>query len=309
MPNSTRRTERRLLSGIGLWASLLLAAALLLAAGSASAEGPGAQVTAVVGEAVTGSGQPLENRSQIADDEKIAMGQDGACSILIDDDALIEMCEQTAVVLETDQLTGRRRVRLDAGSIRILVEPRVVDERIEVHTPAAIATILGTIVHFAVDPKTGETTITSTQSKVRVESSDPAVKGSTIVSAAEQVAMKPGEAPPAQPRRLEAEEIAELGGCLVDFHDVARNLATEELELNPAERIAAAEAANTPWSGTPGPAAPAPMENPTDDLVDPAEVCSPTDCGMGGMNSESRDTRVLESIDMIQNSFMLERRF
>jgi ferric-dicitrate binding protein FerR (iron transport regulator) len=128
-------------------------------------------------------------------------------------------------------------VRIHAGEIRIIVEPRGARERIEVHTPAAIATILGTIVHFAVDPMTGETTISSAESQVRVRSSHPDVSGSTIVSPLEQIRMKPGQAPPERPKTLEPEEFAELGGCLVDFHALAGKLASDGFQLRTADRL------------------------------------------------------------------------
>ena len=271
MKAQLRRLERLLACGIGMGLSLLLGAVVALA------DDPSAQVTVVVGDAVAGSGRPLASHSGVADDEEIRMGKDGGCSLLVDDDALIELCEETSVVLERDERTQRRRVRVDAGEIRIVVEPRLVEERLEIHTPAAIATILGTIVHVAVDPATGETTISSAQSKVRVESSDPSVKGSTTVAALEQITVKPGQAPPSQPRRLAREEIAALGGCLLNFHAVAPELAREEIHLHAVERIATVDGAETPWNAPPGPAAPA--EALSNDLVDPASVCSPTDCG------------------------------
>jgi hypothetical protein len=268
-----RRVERLVAWGIGIGLPLLLAAAAALA------DEPSAQVTAVVGDAVTGSGRPLADRSELGDDEEIRMGKDGGCSLLVDDDALLELCEDTSVVLERDEQTHRRRVRLDAGEIRIVVEPRLLEERLEVHTPAAIATILGTIVHVAVDPATGVTTISSAQSKVRVESSDPSVKGSTTVAALEQITVKPGQAPPAHPRRLSRGEIAALGGCLLDFRAVAQDRARDEVQLRVVDRIATADGEDTPWSGRPGPAALAPAVNPPSDLVDPASICLPTDCG------------------------------
>jgi hypothetical protein len=240
-----RRMERLLACGIGIGLSLLLGAVAALA------DEPSAQVTVVVGDAVAGSGRPLANNSGIGDGEAIQMGKEGGCSLLVDDDALLELCEETSVVLERDEQTNRRRVRVDAGEIRIVVEPRLLEERLEVHTPAAIATILGTIVHVAVDPATGETTISSAESKVRVESSDPSVKGSTTVSALEQITVKPGEAPPSQPRRLAREEIAALGGCLLNFHAVAQELARDELHLHAVERIATVDGAETPWNAPP----------------------------------------------------------
>ena len=105
-------------------------------------------------------------------------------------------------------------------------------------TPAAIATILGTIVHVAVDPRRARPGCSSAQSEVRVESSDPGVKGSTTLAALEQITVKPGEAPPSRPRRLAREEIAALGGCLVDFHARLRSLL-------------ATKPSCTPWSASP----------------------------------------------------------
>jgi hypothetical protein len=282
-----RRMELRLAWGIGIGVSLLLGAVATLA------DEPGAQVTAVVGDAVTGSGEPLANHGGIGDGQEIRMGKEGGCSLLVDEDALLELCEETSVVLERDERTNRRRVRVDAGEIRIVVEPRLLEERIEVHTPAAIATILGTIVHVAVDPETGETAISSAESKVRVESSDPSVKGSTTVGSLEQITVKPGEAPPSRPRRMAREEIAALGGCLLNFHATAHELARDELHLHVLERVATVDGGETPWSAPPGPAAPA--ENLSSDLVDPSSACSPADCGIGRVQPPPpRDRQVLQ---------------
>ena len=133
MQTQLRRMGRLSAWGIGIWLSVLLGAVLALA------DEPSAQVTVVVGDAVAGSGRPLANHSGIGDDEEIRMGKDGGCSLLVDDDALIELCEETSVVLERDERTQRRRVRVDAGEIRIVVEPRLLEERLEIHTPAARA--------------------------------------------------------------------------------------------------------------------------------------------------------------------------
>jgi hypothetical protein len=269
----TEKRVRRLLAGIGI--AMLLA----VAAGTAVGKEPAGRVTTAVGDVTSDFGRPLAVRSSISEEEKIALEKDEGCSVLIDDDALVEMCEETAMVLETDPESGRRLVRIDAGEIRIIVEPRAADERIEVHTPAAIATILGTIVHFAVDPVTGDTTISSAENRVRVRSSDPNVSGSTVVSSLEQIRLKPGEAPPEEPRRLEPEEFAELGGCLIDFHALAGKLASDEFQLRTVDRIAAAEGVDTPWNPARPPVAPA--LNPADDIVEPSEICSPWDCGIG----------------------------
>jgi hypothetical protein len=48
--------------------------------------------------------------------------------------------------------------------VRVSAEKRLGDERIEIHTPAVIATILGTVVFVSVDAL-GVTTITSEVSR------------------------------------------------------------------------------------------------------------------------------------------------
>lgn len=93
----------------------------------------------------------------IADGEHLKLGEDAACSVLLDDDAVVELCGQTSVVFNRDRDSNRRIVSLDSGEIRIVVDPRDFEDRIEIHTPAAIATLLGTIVHISVDSETGAT--------------------------------------------------------------------------------------------------------------------------------------------------------
>jgi hypothetical protein len=146
------------------------------------------QVTASIDSDLGGS---------IADGEHLRVGEDAGCSVLLDDNAVVELCGQTSVVFERDRDSNRRIVSRDSGEIRIVVEPRDFEERIEIHTPAAIATLLGTIVHVSVDPETGATTISSAQSKVSVRSDETDVRGTTVLAAGDQVTVQPGEAPSA----------------------------------------------------------------------------------------------------------------
>jgi len=176
-----------------------LAPALWSAAPAALADEVAGQITASTDTELDGP---------IADGEHLRLGDDAACSILLDDDAVVELCDQTSVVFERDRASNRRIVSLDGGEIRIVVEPRDFPERIEIHTPAAIATLLGTIVHVSVDSETGATTISSAQSEVSVRSDEPAVRGTTVLKAGEQVIVEPGAAPPAIPKRLDPREIS-----------------------------------------------------------------------------------------------------
>jgi len=232
-------------------------AGAMAAAFPAFADDMGGQVTAVIGEVVTGNGRALENHTQVADDERIALGKDGAASILFDRDSLVELCRETEVVLAKDPRTGARRIRVDSGALRVVVEPRAVPEPIEIHTPTAIATIRDTIVHVAVDPASGDTTITGEENQVRVRSSDPAVPGSVTVSALEQIVVRSGGPLPARARRLESAEVERLAGCQVDFHAAASDLASQDRRLHAAERIATTDGDLDGWRMPPeSPAAP-----------------------------------------------------
>jgi len=257
---------------IGIWVASL---ASLLASGvpAAFADEVAGQITASIDAQLGGP---------IADGEHVKLGEDGACSILLDDDAVVELCGQTSVVFKRDPDSNRRIVSLERGEIRIIVEPREFDERIEIHTPAAIATLLGTIVHVSVDPNTGETTITSAESRVSVRSDEPDVRGTTVIAAGEQVTVEPGGAPPAQPKRLDPQEVSELGGCLVDFHVAAADRDSREIGERVTDRLTAFDAANAEAlsgpAGSDRPGGP-PRDEPGDPLTGQEGVCVTTDCG------------------------------
>ncbi len=191
---------------------------LLLSPGTgAAAPEAAARVTASVGSTISG-GDPLGQGGSLDDGAEVETGDDGGCSLLVDEDAVMELCGSTRVELarKDGDPDGSRVVNLEQGEIRMVVEPRLGEERIEIHTPAAIATILGTIVHISVDAL-GVTTVASSAAKVMVTSADSSVPGSATVSAGEQVTVNPGSAPSA-PVRLSSAAMAALGGCLIDFH-------------------------------------------------------------------------------------------
>jgi hypothetical protein len=249
-----------------------LAALLAGTAVPALADPDAARVTAAIDADLPGA---------IADGEHVRLGENSACSILLDGDALVELCAETSLVFERDRDSQRRIVSLDGGEIRIVVEPRAVAERIEIHTPAAIATLLGTIAHVAVDAQTGATKITSAHSRISVRSGLPGVGGSTVLESGQQLTVKRGEPPPAQPRRLDPRELSELGGCLVDFHSAAADQHSREHGEQLLERLAASDAAEAPE--LPSGAAPdgsdgAPGAAPGDPLAGQEGVCVATDC-------------------------------
>jgi len=213
----------------GSWALV----GLLLAAPTAWADDVAGQITASTGSIEGGE------QGAVSDGEHVNLGDDGGCSILVDQDSLVELCGDTSLVLRKEK--QRRVVALDRGEIKLMVEPRTFDKRVEIHTPAVVATLLGTIVHVSVD-EDGVTTISSAQHKISVRSRNPDVRGTTVIDTSEQIVVAPGEAPPAHPRRLERSQVAALGGCLVDFHSAAIGRDVDAHSLEVTERLAALDA-------------------------------------------------------------------
>jgi hypothetical protein len=203
--------------------ALGLGALCVFGAAPAPAAETAARVTAAVGS-TNSEGSAVDPRGGLQDGDDLETGEDGNCSLLVDEDALVEVCGNTSLRLERKegQPDGPRVVNLDQGEVRLVVEPRLAGERIEIHTPAAIATLMGTIVYVSVDAL-GVTTVTSAASQVMVESSDTAVPGKTMIDAGQQIVIRPGEAPPQQPTAMRPEALKAMGGCLIDFHGAALN--------------------------------------------------------------------------------------
>jgi hypothetical protein len=261
---------------ISIWISL----GLLVGAPGASADDVAGQITASTGVIEGGE------QGALGEGEHVNLGDDGGCSILVDEDSLVELCGDTSLVLRKEK--DRRVVTLDRGEIRLVVEPRAFDKRVEIHTPAAIATLLGTIVHVSVDAA-GITTISSAESKISIRSSDPEVRGTTVIDTSEQVTVAVGEAPPAIALRLEPEQIASLGGCLIDFHSAAlgRDVAAHSLEVT--ERLVLLDGSaydERSATGTQKSSDNRLSNNPIegDPIASPQGICNTTDCSPDSMD-------------------------
>jgi hypothetical protein len=275
------RALLRLLAAAGI-----ASAALLRATGSSAEVGPGVTVTAVVGEA-RGGGDRLAQSSAVDPGEAVSTGRDGGCALLFDADALVQLCSASRVSLDRRAADGARIVRVEAGEARVVLDPDS-NERIEIHTPAAIATLLGTVVYVHVDESTGETTITSEDHELEVTSAEPGVKGSVRLRAGERVSLRPGEPPPARPERLASRDLSRLGGCLVDFESVALDAAraasqagttvrVEGVDVTVADSLPAvglSDGGEDPRVETPGEPIDGPLLDPDDKPVFPGELAA-----------------------------------
>jgi hypothetical protein len=261
------RDRRR---GLGtLWGAGAIALALGALAPAVAGAAEGARVTAVVGAAKTGADQPLERLGAVGEEQPLETGEDGGCSLLLEEDALVEICGDTALSLRKRAPGQPRVLDVQKGNVRVSAEPRLGDERIEIHTPAAIATILGTVVFVSVDAL-GVTTLTSEMSRVMVASSDPAISQATVINGGQQLVIQPGEPPPAVPERLDTKQLSDLGGCLVDFHAASLESDRKAMQDKAAEEIAESDAAV--------------VELPEIALAEP-----PTDQGAGGPGDPGSD--------------------
>ncbi len=210
--------------------------ALALHAGSAWAARD-ALLTSVKGETSSATGA-LDSHAELIDGDELETGDESGCSVLLDESAVVELCGRTRISFATDKKRGNRIVNIESGTVRMIIEPREPGERIEIHTPAAIATILGSIIYVTVDPVTGEVTFTSSDSQINIRERDdvdctpiglPAEAGiprcaeGTTIGSLEQLTVMPGEKPREKKQVSEA-DLASLGGCLFDFHDLAAQI-------------------------------------------------------------------------------------
>lgn len=251
-----------------------LTAAIGLGAAPARAD---ATITAVVGGAASAD-QPLKQLGGVAEDSPVETAEDGNCAMLLEEDALIELCGDTALTLTRRTPGGPRVVDLRAGQIKLVAEPRLRDERIEIHTPVAIATILGTTVHIEVNEADGTTAVKLPpdlgESKVAVQ-----LKGSSesvVLVGGQQIELVAGQ-PLGRASAMDQEVIRNLGGCLVDLHHAALEVDRQTQAAARAERAAEVDMAVVDLGDV---AADGNLPVLPDLDLDPPEVeCAPSDCG------------------------------
>jgi hypothetical protein len=213
-------------------------------------------LTSVKGEASDSTGA-LNSHSELGDNERLTTGDQSGCSILLDENAVVELCGQTRISFATDPKRGNRIVNIESGTVRMVVEPREAGERIEIHTPAAIATILGTIIYVTVDPVTGETTFSASDSRVNIRVRDdkdctpvglpaeagvPECAAGTTIGDLEQLTIVPGEKV-REKTSVEEQDLAALGGCLFNYHDLAAQIDRMSQEKKATERVVAVDVA------------------------------------------------------------------
>jgi hypothetical protein len=220
------------------YAAAVAVVCVLLAPASASAA-PEGVVTALSGRALSGQ-QDLDMHSAVGAGQTIRTDKEASCALLMDKGSVIQFCNGAAVRMRDGDTEGKSIVDLMSGELKATVGKRVPGESLEFHTPVAIATILGTVVHLLVDPITGDTTISSLDSTVRVKNSDPNVPGSFILRPGEQVTVRQGKAP-TEPTNFDMAELSNASFCLDDgdFHAYAIQSDLVKRKVPEMERITA----------------------------------------------------------------------
>jgi hypothetical protein len=265
---------------ISLAVTALIAAGALGMSGSAGADVTGT-ITSVKGDASVGE-HPAEISNPVAEGEGIVTGPEAACSVLVDDRALVQFCGQAVVRLRHDEQRNATIVDVTEGSTRTLAGPRLADEPLEIHTPVAIASILGTILAVSVDPATRDATFALEEGKARIQTVDPASDRTIMLNAGEEVTIHAdGSADPVRPRRMR--DANERSDCLQDrfFHGASVEVARVERAQAVTDAITRAD---IPYAGLPPVAAPpeAPLEPIADETRDqmhddpcgPSSVCT-----------------------------------
>ena len=266
---------------ISLAVTALIAAGALLASGPAGAAITGT-VTSVAGDASVGE-RPAEISDVVSEGENIVTGPEAACSVLVDKRALIQFCGKAAVRLRRDEDRNATVVDVLEGSTRTLAGPRSADEPLEIHTPVAIAAILGTILSVTVDPATNDATFALEEGSAKIDTRGPGPGRTIMLQAGQQITIH-GDGRVSEVEPIRARDIAKEGDCLEDryFHGVSLEIARDERLQWLTDAITAAD---IPYAGLPPVAAP---PGPAFEPPGPDAPGSPEfdPCGYGGCNSD-----------------------
>lgn len=248
---------------ISLAMTAMVAAGALAMSGPADAEVSGT-VTSVRGDASVGA-NPAGIASLVPEGENIVTGPEAACSVLVDRRSLVQFCGQAAVRLRYEEGRSATIVDVMEGSTRALVGPRAAGEPLEIHTPVAIAQILGTILSVEVDPVTGNSTFALEKGKVQIQTqtSDPTRSRTITLNAGEQVTVR-SDGTADEVQRLELRDVAKRADCMNDLHANSIEIARADREDEVTDAITGAD---IPDMGLPPVAAPGdgPVELPDRD--------------------------------------------
>ncbi len=120
---------------------------------------------------VSVNGEAASQSDEVASGDTIEVEGGGTASVLVGDTAVVTMCHGAALGFGSDAGDGPSALNLRGGQVKVSAGKRPADSPLEIHTPAAIATLMGTEVHVKVDSDSGETTITSLEHQIKIAGS------------------------------------------------------------------------------------------------------------------------------------------
>ncbi len=161
----------------------LIAGASLALAATAQA---GTVLTATHGN-VSVNGAAAEQSDAVGAGDTVEVEGGAIASVLVGDTALVRMCHGAALGFGNDSGDGPSALNLRGGQVKVSAGKRAAGDPLEIHTPAAIATLMGTEVHLTVDRDSGATTITSLEHQIRIAGSSEQSQEPVVISPGEKI--------------------------------------------------------------------------------------------------------------------------
>ena len=216
--NKHASTDHRILQ-LACLTALTMAVGLF---GSSPALAARANVVTSVSGSFDSEAGALSQSDTVAIGDRISTLGDSTASVMMGDSAVIRMCNRASMRFANQTDIGPSTLQLDRGEIKASAASRPSDNPFEIHTPAAIATLLGTAVHVSVNPESGETVVTALDHRIHVKSTDASLAGAIELMPGDQVVVAVGEKP-GMVRQIDHFQFAGSSDCLDE--DSYRNAA------------------------------------------------------------------------------------
>lgn len=164
---------------------------------------------------VSAEGKTLAQDDVLSTGDRIDLDANATASLMVGDSAIVRLCHGASLSFPSDPSGVSGALNLSTGQLKVSTSTRAGDDPLEIHTPAAIATLLGTEGHIEVDPVTGDTVVTSLHHEIRVNGLKGSADQSVVVAAGQKVAIRTGFGPGA----VEAADVSsalQSSACLDD---------------------------------------------------------------------------------------------
>ncbi|MDP6979366.1 MAG: FecR family protein [Myxococcota bacterium] len=152
----------------------------------AATAGASTVLTATHGN-VSVNGETATQSDAVGTGDTVEVEGGAIASVLVGDTALVRMCHGAALGFGNDSGDGPSALNLRGGQVKVSAGKRPAGDPLEIHTPAAIATLMGTEVHLSVDRDSGATTITSLEHQIRIAGSSKQPQAPIVISPGEKI--------------------------------------------------------------------------------------------------------------------------